>query len=126
MNDHGFLVFALICGIAMTNMVREQVDVLASFIKELSNVMTQMTTWIIWISPAGIFFILVTQIIEMEDISDLMRKLGLYTFTVTFGILFHGFVVLPVLLFLCTRKNPYGFFKGMGEAIVISFATASR
>lgn len=126
MTDHGFLVFALVCGIAMSNMLGGQIDVLASFIKQLSNVMTQLTTWIIWISPVGIFFILVTQIIEMDDISALMQKLGLYTFTVTFGILFHGFVVLLALMFLCARRNPYGFLKGMGEAIIISFATACR
>lgn len=62
----------------------------------------------------------------MKNLSDLGGKLGLYLLTVSSGIIFHGFVILPLIYFLFTRKNPYKFIGNMGQAIATAFGTASR
>lgn len=86
----------------------------------------KITSWVISVSPIGIFFLIVAQIIEMDDLDVVAGKLGLYLLTVIGGILFHGFVVLPIIFYLFTRTNPYLFIAGMGQALVTAFGTGSR
>jgi len=124
MNIMGLVVSAVVCGIAMSTM-HGKVDTLLSFVTQVSEISMKITTWVICISPIGIFFLVVSQIVEMDDLSVLFGKLGLYFLTVSGGILFHGFVVLPAIFFFFTRRNPYKFLTGMGQAIATAFGTAS-
>jgi len=39
--------------------------------------------------------------------------------------LFHGIVVLPLLLFIVTKKSPFWFWRGAREALITAFATSS-
>lgn len=125
MNIIGIVVSACVIGIAMSSM-HGKVNTLLALVTELSTMMMKITTWVICVSPIGIFFLTVSQIIEMDDLNVVVGKLGLYLITVISGILFHGFVVLPILFYAFTRKNPYVFIVGMGQAIVTAFGTASR
>lgn len=125
MNIIGIVVSACVIGIAMSSM-HGKVNTLLALVTELSTMMMKITTWVICVSPIGIFFLTVSQIIEMDDLNVVVGKLGLYLITVISGILFHGFVILPILFYAFTRKNPYVFIVGMGQAIVTAFGTASR
>lgn len=125
MNIIGLVVSACVIGIAMSSM-HGKVNTLLALVTELSTMMMKITTWVICVSPIGIFFLTVSQIIEMDDLNVVVGKLGLYLITVISGILFHGFVILPILFYAFTRKNPYVFIVGMGQAIVTAFGTASR
>lgn len=102
------------------------VNTLLALVTELSTMMMKITSWVIFISPVGIFFLTTSQVIEMDDFNVVAGKLGLYLLTVIGGILFHGFIILPIIFYLFTRKNPYKFIIGMGQAIVTAFGTASR
>lgn len=121
----GLVVAAVIAGIAMSTM-NGKVDTLLAAVTQVSEVTMKITGWVICISPVGIFFLIVAQIVEMKDLNVLVGKLGLYLCTVAFGILFHGFIVLPAIYFFFTRKNPYTFLVGMGQALATAFGTASR
>lgn len=121
----GLVVSAVVAGIAMSTMYG-QVNTLLAFVTQVSEVTMKITGWVICVSPVGIFFLVVSQMVEMESLNVLAGKLGLYLCTVAFGILFHGFVVLPAIYFFFTRKNPYVFMAGMGQAIATAFGTASR
>lgn len=124
MNIMGLVVCAVVCGIAMSTM-HGKVDTLLKFVTQLSEITMKITGWVIRISPIGIFFLVVSQIVEMENLNVLFGKLGLYFLTVSGGILFHGFVVLPAIYFFFTRRNPYKFLIGMSQAIATAFGTAS-
>lgn len=125
MNIIGLVVSACVFGIAMSSM-HGQVNTLLALVTELSTLMMKVTSWVIFVSPIGIFFLTVSQIIAMDDLNIVAGKLGLYLVTVICGILFHGFIVLPIIFYAFTRKNPYTFIGGMGQAIVTAFGTASR
>lgn len=64
--------------------------------------------------------------IEMEDFSVMLGQLGMYFGTVVLGIFIHGFIVLPVLYTVFTRKLPFRFLANMSQAYITAFATASR
>lgn len=125
MNVIGLVTCACIAGVAMSSM-HGRVPILLAFFTEMSALMMKITTWVIFVSPIGIFCLTVSQIIEMENLHEVAEKLSLYLITVVTGILFHGFVVLPTIFYVFTRQNPYIFIVRMGQAIVMAFGTASR
>lgn len=55
-----------------------------------------------------------------------MSGLGLYFVTVMVGLFIQGFIVLPILYFALTRRNPFTYIKCLSQAIATAFGTASR
>lgn len=91
----------------------------------LSAVM-KITHWVIWLSPVGVMFLVAAKILEMDSIGTVMSQLGLYFVTVLAGLLTQGFIILPLLYFVLTRKSPIKFLMNMGQPIATAFGTASR
>lgn len=125
MNIIGLVVSACVFGIAMSTL-HGSVNTVLAIVTEVSALMMKITSWVICFSPIGIFFLTVSQVAEMDDLNVVAGKLGLYLITVVGGIIFHGFVILPLIYYAFTRKNPYTFIMGMGPAIVTAFGTGSR
>lgn len=125
MNIIGIVVTSVVFGIAMSTMTN-RLTVLIALVNEISLVMMKITGWVIFISPVGIFFLTLSQMIHMDDLNVIIGKLGLYLLTVIGGILFHGFILLPAIFYAFTRKNPYIFVGRMGQALATAFGTASR
>ena len=63
---------------------------------------------------------------SMDDPETDFKLLGWYIMTVLVGLAAHGFIVLPVLFFLFTRKNPFLHIQYMGKALLTALGTASR
>merc|ERR1719153_1949149 len=84
-----------------------------------------ITSWLIWISPLGIFFLVASMLIEMDDFGVMLGQLGWYFLTVIIGIFIHGFIVLPTIYTLIARRLPFRFLANMGQAYITAFATAS-
>ena len=62
----------------------------------------------------------------MDDWAQTFQQIGLYSLTVMAGLGVHAAVVLPLIYFIFTRKNPLVFLKGVSPALMTAFATASR
>lgn len=124
MNIMGIVVASIIFGIALSS-ARDQTRHIQVLFLELSQTMMRITGWVIWLSPIGVFFLILAKLMEMGDILDTFAKLGLYFVTVAGGIIFHGFVILPLIYFFITRKNPVTFVGNMGQAIATAFGTSS-
>lgn len=77
------------------------------------------------LSPVGVLFLVSAKVLEVDDLAEIVKKLGFYFLTVCGGILFHGFVVLPVIFFLMTKKNPITYIGNMGQALATAFGTSS-
>lgn len=115
MNIIGCVVAAVAFGIAISSL-KEQAAHVQSFINDFSVVIMKITSWVIWLSPIGVLFLICAKLIEIDDLAVLVGQLGLYFVTVLGGILFHGFVVLPILLFLAIRENPFVLVKKLGTS----------
>lgn len=124
MNIMGLVVSAIASGIALSTM-HGQVEHLLGFVTNLSQMMMKITGWVICFSPVGIFFLTLSQILEMDDLNVIVGKLGLFILTVSGGILIHGALILPVIYYLFTKQNPFVFMLNMGQAIGTAFGTAS-
>ena len=66
------------------------------------------------------------RIAGMDDVLGAMGKLGLYIVTTLCGLLIHVLILLPLVFFVITRKNPYVFMKGVADALMTAFGIASR
>lgn len=77
-------------------------------------------------APLGIMFLVANKIVEMENVGALFASLGKYIACCIVGHAIHGFLVLPAIYFVFTRKNPYNFLWGIFTALATAFGTASR
>lgn len=62
----------------------------------------------------------------MEDVVPLVTSLGKYIFASILGHVIHGGIVLPLIYFGFTRKNPFSFLSGLITPFTTAFATCSR
>jgi len=95
------------------------------FFRSLTVVMMKLTTWIIYLTPVGVCFLIAGQILETRDLGSELAKLGFYFLTVMIGLVVHGFIILPLLYFAVTRSNPLPFIFNMGSALITAFGTGS-
>ncbi|XP_058811171.1 excitatory amino acid transporter 1-like [Topomyia yanbarensis] len=120
----GIVAASITFGVALSAVKNEAPDLL-KLVQQLSSAVMKVTAWIIWLSPIGVLSLIMAKFLEMDDIAEVFSKLGLYFAVVVFGIIFHGVVVLPLIYFLLTRKNPYIFLANMGQAVATAFGTSS-
>lgn len=123
-NMLGVVAASIILGIAMS-VFRERVSHLINVVLEFTSVMMIIIQVVIWLTPIGVFFLILAKFLEMEDILDVFGKLGMYLLTVSLGIFIHGFIFLPLIYFAFTRKNPFVFIKHMLPAIFTALGTSS-
>jgi len=123
-NILGLIVFSIVTGVAIA-ICGEDGKPLLSFFESVSIVMMKVTTWIIYLSPVGVCFLVAGQLLEMKNNSKEFAKLGWYFFTVLLGLFIHGFIVLPIIFSLATRSLPFRFIANMGNPLVTAFGTAS-
>jgi len=65
-------------------------------------------------------------ILAIPDLAKVAQTLGMYMLTVCAGLILHGGIVLPLIYFIATRKNPFLFMKGVLQAWLTALGTASR
>ncbi|CAG2170652.1 unnamed protein product, partial [Oppiella nova] len=124
MNILGVVVFAVVFGVIIGRM-RDEAQVVADFFKAFNNAMMALTVVIIQLTPLAVLFLVLPKILEVDDLSDLLGSVGWYTLTVIGGIAIHGLIILPLIYFALTRKNPYTFVSQMSAAMMTAFGTGS-
>lgn len=125
MNIIGLVVFSAVLGTTLAQMGQEGKPLRDLFDCLLSAIM-RITHLVIWISPVGVMFLVAAKILEMDSFSQMMSQLGLYFVTVLAGLLVQGFIILPLLYLVLTRKSPIHFLSNMAQPIATAFGTASR
>ncbi|XP_054842609.1 excitatory amino acid transporter 1 isoform X1 [Eublepharis macularius] len=123
-NALGLVVFSISFGLVIGNM-KEQGRALRDFFDSLNEAIMRLVALIMWYAPLGIMFLIAGKIVEMEDMGVIGGQLAMYTITVIIGLLIHAIVVLPLLYFLVTRKNPWVFIGGLLQALITALGTSS-
>ncbi|XP_068089843.1 excitatory amino acid transporter 1-like isoform X2 [Hyperolius riggenbachi] len=123
-NALGLVVFSLCFGLVIGHM-KEQGRALKEFFDCLNEAIMRLVAIIIWYAPIGIMFLISGKILEMDDLLVMGGQLGMYTITVIIGLLIHAVVVLPLLFFIVTRRNPWPFIGGLLQALITALGTSS-
>lgn len=121
-NVMAIVTFSLFIGIALVIGGKRYRNILQLF-QEFFELSLSMVNWIMVIAPIGIMALL-TKLISTQD-TILLTTLLKFVTVILGTTLFHGLIVLPLLLYAVTRISPLRFFKGAREALLTAFATSS-
>lgn len=116
------IVFALFLGVAI-NFAGEKGKPVLDFLESLADVMYRLTSIVMEFSPIGVFGIMawVTGTFGLSLLLPLLKFLFIF-YLASF---LHVLVVFCGLLKSVAKLQPWPFFKGMGDAIMVAFSTCS-
>ena len=115
--------FSLILGVVLTVIGEKGRPVLA-FFEALFVAIMKLVEWILWLAPLGVAA-LVAWTVGRIGIGALGGPMLWYVIVVIAGLLIHGLIVLPAILWLVGRSNPYRYMHQMREALMTAFGTDS-
>lgn len=121
-NVLAIVMFALLLGIALV-MGGERYRNILQLLQEGLELMLRMVGWVMRLAPFGILALL-AQLLATQNLA-VLSSLAAFVGVVLGTTLLHGFVVLPLLLFLLTKMSPLRFFRASREALITAFATSS-
>ncbi|XP_044137609.1 excitatory amino acid transporter 2-like [Bufo gargarizans] len=124
MNVLGLIGFFIAFGISMGKM-GDQAKLMADFFNILNEIIMRLVSMIMWYSPFGIASLICGKIAAIKDLETVARQLGMYMVTVIVGLVIHGGMILPLIFFSITRKNPFKFYGGIFQAWITALGTAS-
>ncbi len=124
------IVFSLVFGAVLSTM-GERGRPLLAFCEAGNEAMMRMVMLIMWLAPVGIFGLVAGRFGKavaaggMQAFQDQLLAVGMYMVTVVAGLTLHGVIVLPLMLWLVTRRNPLHYARGVAGALLTAFSTAS-
>ncbi len=116
------VIFALLLGIALV-VGGERYRNILILMQEFLELVLMLVGWIMRLAPFGIMALLL-QLVATQD-TGLLTTLIKFVAIVMGTVLFHGLVVLPLILYLFTGVTPLKFWLGAHEALITAFATSS-
>ncbi len=119
----GVITFALLLGLALAAGGEATKPVVRVF-EGLFTAIMKLVSWVIWLTPIGVFM-LVAWTVGKVGIRELVGPLSKYVALVLTGLVIHGFIVLPLVLALFTRTNPFRYMWQMRRALMTAFGTDS-
>lgn len=118
------IVFSLVLGGVLTTLGRAGEPVIAFFFG-LNEAIMKIVHLLMLFAPLGIFGLVASRFAAAGDLGALIGGLGRYMATVILGLGIHGLLVLPFILWLFGRRNPYRYLVNMGTPLLTAFSTAS-
>jgi len=116
-------VFALAIGIGLVLVQNEKTATFERAIEGLLDITLRLIGLVIRLAPIAVacFMFNLTALLGV----DLLVRLGAFVGTVIGALLFQLLVVYSLAILLTTGKSPLVFFRGIQEAMVMAFSTAS-
>jgi Na+/H+-dicarboxylate symporter len=116
------VVFALLLGIALVVGGERYKNMLALF-QEALEICMRVVAWVMHLAPLGVAALLL-KLVLMQD-AAMLATLAKFVSLVMGLTIFHGLVILPLILYVMTSKTPLWFWRGAREALITAFATSS-
>lgn len=121
--------FAVIFGLFMNKVEAKYSGTLNNLFTAIYEVIMKITMFIIRLAPFGVFAI-VTNVVgkQADDPQALLAmagSLGVFVLVVWGGLLIQGGIVLPLLVRLVGKQNPWRHISKMSTAILTAFSTCS-
>ncbi len=123
-NILGILVFALLIGLA-TSVLDEKAKLFRDFFKAANDVVILVLKWLILLAPIGIASLIIEAIIDIEDLGESFKRIGLFAGVCVAVLIFYGTFVLGLMVFVLTRKNPFKYYYYFLESMLLAFASTS-
>ena len=119
----GMIFFSIIFALAMTRLPKDNMRPLLGSVQGINEVMIKVTQWIMLFAPIGVFGLLLPTVYNTGP--ELFVLLGKYFVTVLLALAIHMFIIMPLILRLVGKVNPWAHFRAMRMALLTAFSTAS-
>ena len=126
-SDNGQLLalifFALLFGYFISRVGDEHAEPLYNFWDAVFHVMMKVTHFIMMFAPIGVFGLVAKVVAETGF--QAIQPLMIFALTVIAALLTHALVVMPLLIWLVAKVNPWRLYQAMAPALLTAFSTAS-
>ena len=119
----GLIFFSIVLGAAIANMQNSAGEQLRGFIDAAFEAMMVVTGFVLRVLPVGVFALIAAAIGRMGF--GVFNQVGQFMLTIAIGLTVHIFVVMPLLFFALTRRNPIDHYRAMAPAMAMAFSTSS-
>ena len=117
------MVFALVCGIALTLVDRDRAAPLLRWLQAVFDVTMKVIDLAMRLAPYGVAALLFT--LTARSGLEVLARLGVYVATVLAALLVHQFVTYSLVLKFIGRYPPRLFFTRIREVMLTAFSTSS-
>lgn len=93
-NVLGLIVFCIAFGITISGM-GERARMMVEFFAVLDECIMRIVRIVMWYSPIGIMCLITGKILQIDNLTETARQLGLYMVTVICGLVIHACITLP-------------------------------
>jgi proton glutamate symport protein len=119
----GVIAFSILFAIALTFLPGDEMRTIREFFAAANAAMIVLTRWVMAVAPIGVYALILPVIYHTG--ADLFLNLGSYFATVLLALAIHLFVVLPLVLRVVAKVNPWAHFRAMRPALLLAFSTAT-
>jgi proton glutamate symport protein len=121
--------FAIIFGFFINMVDEKQQTTLKDILQAIYDVIMKITFFIIKLAPYGVFAIVANvvgqQAGDTKALLDIAGSLGIFVLIVWGGLLIHGGIVLPTLVRVLGKANPWRHISKVSTALLTAFSTCS-
>jgi Na+/H+-dicarboxylate symporter len=121
------IVFSLLLGSVLTTLGGRAKQVI-EIINVLNDAILKIVRFIMLFAPIGVFGLVAGKLGAEGGGAAFwveLVKLSRYMLAVIVGLIIHGTVILPLLLYLFAKRSPFDYFRKVGQALATAFSTAS-
>jgi len=120
------IVFALVLGGILTTFaggkrILEDIDV-------LNEAILRFVRLVMLLAPLGVLGLVASKLGQAQlegKFFQALASLFYYAMTVIGGLMIHGFIFLPIILWMFAKRNPFQFTRQLAKPLATAFATAS-
>ena len=117
------IIFALMIGLALAAGGEKTLPAIR-FFEAMFDAIMRLVMVVIWVTPVGVMLLMIFTVGGI-GFSNLVGPIFWYVLTVLIGLFIHGAIVLPLILLVFTKKNPFKFMWQMRKALMTAFGTDS-
>ncbi|KAF0701208.1 Aste57867_8282 [Aphanomyces stellatus] len=124
------VMFAIPMGIAVAisnNHAPHELNIVLTLFKQTRDIFLRLLHMLLVVTPVAVAFLLMGAVAKFgsQHLGTAISQLGFLFGAVLAGAAFHMLVVLPTLLFVWTKTNPFAYLQHLFPAYVLAFGCAS-
>ncbi|XP_045199439.1 excitatory amino acid transporter-like [Mercenaria mercenaria] len=98
---------------------------LIDVLEALTQTVIVIIRWLLWTTPFGVFSLILVPVASLENVGNVFRDLGMFIAAVVVACVIQQLLVMPLVLFITTRRNPYKHLSAISRPWLIAFAASS-
>jgi len=124
----GIIFFSLLFGIFINRLGERERKVMVPFWNGAYQVMLRIALFVLAFLPIGVLGLIAKTTADAAAdgvLQDRLGQLGWFAGTVVAALLIHAVIVMPLILILVAKVNPFRHFRAVAPALMTAFSSAS-